>query len=76
MTPAMEGSRAVRLTNLGSMLDELQAILTAKGCRVTEVSVTFYPPQDCEGRAPDDDTRHQPVARVDGTRHARWYRGS
>jgi hypothetical protein len=57
------------------MLDEMQAILTAKGCRVTEVSVTFYPLQDCEERVPDNDARHQPVTRVDGARHTRWYEG-
>lgn len=45
----------MQLTRLGAMLDELQAVLTAKGCRLTEVSVTFYPFQDGEGRSADDD---------------------
>jgi hypothetical protein len=63
----MKGEHTVRLTSLGSMLDELQAIFAAKGCRVTEVSVTFYPPQECEGQAPDDDTGHQPVTTADST---------
>ena len=65
-----EREYAVRLTSLGSMLDELQAIFAAKGCRVTEVSVTFYPPQECEGQAPDDDACHQPVITADSTRRA------
>jgi hypothetical protein len=52
------------------MLDELQAIFAAKGCRVTEVSVTFYPPQECEGQEPDDDACHQPVITADSTRRA------
>jgi len=29
------------LTTLGPMLSEINAILQAKGCKVTEVSVTF-----------------------------------
>jgi hypothetical protein len=61
---------AVQLTSLGSMLDELQAVFAAKGCRLTEVSVTLYPPQDCEGQAPDDEACHQPVTTTDCTRHA------
>jgi hypothetical protein len=67
-TPLHEREYTVRLTSLGAMLDELQAIFAAKGCRLTEMSVTFYPSQDCEGQAPDDDASHQPVTIADNTR--------
>jgi hypothetical protein len=34
------------IQSLGPLLAELQAVLQAKGCRVTEMSVTFYPTPD------------------------------
>ncbi|MGQ4807864.1 hypothetical protein NKDENANG_01229 [Candidatus Entotheonellaceae bacterium PAL068K] len=34
------------LESLGPMLDELQTMLSAVGCKVTEMSVTLYPQED------------------------------
>ncbi len=36
------------LEGIGPMLDELRTMLTSVGCRVTEMSVTFYPQDDEE----------------------------
>lgn len=38
----------MRLSNLGALLEDLQAVLHAKGCQVTELSVTVYPASDDE----------------------------
>lgn len=36
----------MQFRNLAPMFDELQDLFSTKGCRVTEVTVTFYP--QCE----------------------------
>jgi hypothetical protein len=41
-----EGRGIMTLTTLGPMLSEINAMLQAKGCKVTEVSVTFQALED------------------------------
>jgi hypothetical protein len=36
----------MRLSNLGVLLEDLQTVLRARGCRVMEVSVTVYQVKD------------------------------
>jgi hypothetical protein len=55
------------------MLDELQAILVAKGCRVTEVSVTFYPSPDSQDIAPDPHAWSPAAAKSDAACGEQWY---
>lgn len=44
----------MQLKSLGLLLDELQAVLKSKGCKVTEISVTFYPLEESELVGPAD----------------------
>jgi hypothetical protein len=43
----------VTIQNLGPMLAELRAVLHARGCKVTEMCVTFYPPDEGPVTAPE-----------------------
>lgn len=36
----------MRLTNLGGLLEDLQTVLRARGCQMTELSVTVYQVKD------------------------------
>ena len=47
----MQEETGMQFRNLAPMFDELQDLLSAKGCRVTELTVTFYPQRD-EGQGP------------------------
>lgn len=38
----------MRYANLALLLEELQAVLEARGCRVTELSITVHPPLEKE----------------------------
>lgn len=49
----------MQLSRLGPMFDELQAVLRSKGCRMTEMSVTFYPLQDREMTVPESQRRQE-----------------
>lgn len=44
------------LKTLGPMLSEINAMLQAKGCKVTEVSVTLHPLED-DGELESEDIR-------------------
>lgn len=41
------------MQNLGPLLSELRAVLQARGCKVTELSITLLPSEDEAGWEPD-----------------------
>jgi len=63
----------MQLTNLGPMLEELHAMLIAKGYRVREVSMTFYPSPDSHAIAPDPHAWSPVAAKSDAACGEQWY---